>query len=134
MAVLSGEGLLRRRDIGIWMVGLAGGLLSARPAQSGSVDADARRAFRKIGIGPEQAEAYAQLYDEFLRSRNMQMRRVLNSHSGEELPVIARKRARRAAKKSVKQMRAVLTEDQLEYYEAYLELNNQIFLREAGLR
>lgn len=120
--------------MGIWMLGLAGGLLSARAALGGSLESDARRAFRKIGIGPEQADAYAQLYEEFLRSRNMQMRRVLNSRSGEELPVIAKKRARRAAKKSVKQMREVLTEEQIEYYEAYLELDNQLFLREAGLR
>ncbi len=104
------------------------------PARSGTLESDARRAFRKIGIGPEQAEPYAVLYEEFLRNRNMQMRRVLNSRSGEELPVIARKRARRAAKKSVKQMREVLTEQQLEYYEAYLEIETKIFLREAGLR
>ena len=47
---------------------------------------------------------------------------------------MAKKRARRAANKSVKKMRAVLTEQQLKYYEEYLDLVNQIFLREAGLR
>ena len=92
------------------------------------------KAFRKIGVGPEQTEAYAILYEKFLSSRNSQIRRVLNSSSGEELPVKVKKKARRAAKKSVKQMAAVLTEQQLEYYEAYLEVANKLFLREAGLR
>ena len=62
------------------------------------------------------------------------VRRVLAGTSGEQVPVMAKKKVRRAAKKSVKQMRAVLTEHQLVYYEEYLELANRIFLREAGLR
>ena len=134
MVAVSADSVLRRRDILVGLSGVAAGLLWVSPARSGTLDSDARRAFRKIGIGPEQAEPYAALYEEFLRNRNMQMRRVLNSRSGEEVPVMARKRARRAAKKSVKQMREVLTEQQLEYYEAYLEIETKIFLREAGLR
>ena len=108
--------------------------MSAPTARSGSDAYDARRVFRKIGIGPDQSEAYSELYEKFVSNRDMQMRRVLNTRSGEEVPVMAKKRARRAAKKSVKEMRAVLSDDQLKYYEEYLELNNKIYLREAGLR
>ena len=111
-----------------------GGLFWANPGFGDSLDVEAGKAFRKIGIGPNQAEAYAKLYEDFLRSRNMQVRRVINSRSGEEVPVMAKKRARRAANKSVKNMRAVLTEQQLKYYAEYLELANKIFLRDAGLR
>ena len=108
--------------------------LSAIPAAADNLQQEAAKVFRKIGIGPEQSEGYTRLYEQFLRNRNMQVRRVLNSRSGEEVPVMARKRVRRAASKSVKQMRAVLTEQQIRYYEEYLELANKIFLREAGLR
>ena len=107
---------------------------SAIPAAADNLQKEAAKVFRKIGIGPEQSESYAQLYEVFLKNRNMQVRRVLNTRSGEEVPVMARKRVRRAAKKSVKQMHAVLTEQQIKYYEEYLELANQIFLRDAGLR
>ena len=109
-------------------------IFAAMPALAGKLEEQANSALRKIGIGPNQAEAYAQLYEAFLRNRNSQIRRVLNSRSGEEVSVVARKRAQRAARKSVKQMRAVLSDHQLEYYEEYLKYANQIFLRDAGLR
>jgi len=104
------------------------------PSQAASLDWEAQKVFRKIGIGPDQAEDYARLYEQFLSYRASQIRRVMNSHTGEELPVMVKKKARRAAKKSVKQMRAVLSEQQLQFYEQYLELANRIFLRDAGLR
>ncbi len=95
---------------------------------------DVNKTFSKIGIGPEQIDRYTQLYDDFLRARNQAVRRVLNSNSGESVPVLVRKRVGRVAKKSVKQMSDVLTEQQLKYYEQYLELANKLFLRESGLR
>ncbi|MEM7096707.1 MAG: hypothetical protein AAF541_00495 [Pseudomonadota bacterium] len=98
------------------------------------LEQEAAKIFRKIGIGPEQSEAYVTLYEEFLKSRNMQVRRVINSRSGEELVVMAKKRSRRAANQSVKKMRSVLTDQQLKYYKEYLDLVNEIFLRDAGLR
>ena len=104
------------------------------PALADNLQQEAGKVFRKIGIGPEQSEAYSRLYEQFLKQRNMQVRRVLNSRSGDEVPVMARKRVRRAANKSVKDMEAVLTEQQLKYYAEYLELANKIFLRDAGLR
>lgn len=109
-------------------------VLGASPAHGASLDVEAGKMFRKIGIGPEQAEPYAVLYEEFLKSRNAQVRRALKNASGEDANVMAKKRCRRAAKKSLKKMGAVLTEHQLEYYEQYLELANKVFLRDAGLR
>ncbi len=102
--------------------------------QAGSLEQDAFKVYRKIGVGPTQTEPFTQLYEEFVRYRNGQMRRVLNSRTGEEVSVVAKKKARRAAKKSVKKMRAVLSEEQLVYYAEYLELDNQIYLRNNGLR
>lgn len=104
------------------------------PSHAASLDREAQKVFRKIGIGPEQTEPFAQVYEQFLSYRASQIRRVLNGRVGEEVPVVAKKKARRAAKKSVKQMRAILTEQQLKYYEEFLELDNRIFLRNAGLR
>lgn len=122
-------------------MGLVGGgllcvsfVLGASPSYGASLDYEAEKMFSKIGIGPEQAEPYAVLYEEFLRSRNSQVRRVLKNATGEDSNVMAKKRARRAAKKSVKNMEAVLTDLQIEYYEQYLELANKVFLRDAGLR
>jgi hypothetical protein len=103
-------------------------------AQAASVETKAAKTFRKIGVGPEQTEAYAELYEKFLKSRNSQVRRVLKNAQGEQVSVMAKKKARRAANQSVKKMGAVLTELQLKYYAQYLEITNQIFLREAGLR
>jgi len=103
-------------------------------ANSASLDSEAGRALRKIGIGPEQSEAFSKEFAKFLRSRNMQVRRVLKNHTGGEVSVMARKRVRRAANKSVKQMRSVLSEKQIKYYEQYLEKSNKIFLRDAGLK
>ena len=126
--------MLSRRGINSAFLIALGGLFWAKPGFGDSLVVKANKAFRKIGVGPDQAEAYAKLYEEFLRSRNMQVRRVINSRTGEEVPVMAKKRARRAAKKSVKSMRAVLTEQQCKDYAEYLELANEVFLRDAGLR
>lgn len=122
--------------IGVLLLSLALmlGLGASLPSHAANLDREAHKAFRKIGVGPTQTENFAQLYEEFLSYRASQIRRVLNNRAGEEVPVVAKKKARRAAKKSVKQMRAILTEQQLEYYEEYLELDNRIFLRNAGLR
>jgi len=121
-----------------WLWGLlASALLSALAVQTleaASLDREAAKAFRKIGISAEQADAYSKLYDDFLRSRASQVRREMKNRTGSELPVMAKKKAQRAARKSVKKMRAVLSELQLKYYEEYLDLANQIFLRDAGLR
>jgi hypothetical protein len=109
-------------------------MLAASPVYGASLDYEAGKMFRKIGISSEQAEPYALVYEKFLKSRNSQVRRALNNSTGGDQPVMAKKRARRAAKKSVKKMGAVLTEHQLEYYEQYLDLANKVFLRDAGLR
>ena len=105
------------------------------PVIADSLAQKVNKAFSKIGIGPEQAEAYSLLYDEFLKSRNMAIRRVLKNEAGESVAVLARKRIKRAAKKSVRKMKSkkVLTEQQLKFYAQYLDLANQLFLREAGL-
>lgn len=113
---------------------LCGTLLFGSFAQAASLETKAAKTFRKIGVGPEQTEAYAELYEKFLKSRNSQVRRVLKNAQGEQVSVMAKKKARRAARQSVKKMDTVLTELQLKYYAQYLEITNQIFLREAGLR
>ncbi len=109
-------------------------VVCAEIAHADKLAQEVNSAFRKIGVGPEQIEPYTQLYEKFLLDRNMQVRRVMNNRMGEQLTVLARKRSARAARKSVKQMRVVLTDDQLKYYEEYLELANKLFIREAGLR
>ena len=113
---------------------LIGGLTLAMIATAASLENEAAKAFRKIGVGPEQTLRYADLYEKFLKRRNSNVRRAMNKYYGEELPIQARKAARRAARKSVKDMTEVLTPLQLEYYETYLELANKVFLRDAGLR
>lgn len=100
---------------------------------SSALERDANKAFRKIGVSEAQMQAYTIVFEAFLRNRNQAIRRVLNSNTGDAVPVLAKKRARRAARKSVKNMRAVLNEDQIPYYEAYLEAANKVFLRNAGL-
>ena len=126
---------MTRRDIaGFCTALICGTLLCGSFAQAASLEAKAAKTFRKIGVGPEQTEAYAELYEKFLKSRNSQVRRALKNAQGEQVSVMAKKKARRAAKQSVKNMGVVLTELQLKYYEQYLEVTNQIFLREAGLR
>ena len=112
---------------------LIGGLTLAMIATA-SLENEAAKAFRKIGVGPEQTLRYADLYEKFLKRRNSNVRRTIYKYYGEELPIQARKAARRAARKSVKDMAEVLTPLQLEYYETYLELANKMFLRDAGLR
>jgi hypothetical protein len=109
-------------------------LLCALPTHGDTLDNKAAKAFGKIGLGPEQAEAFSTVHESFLKKRNMQMRRVLNSRSGEEVNVVAKKKARLSAKRAVKDMQGVLTDLQLKYYAEYLELANEVFLRDAGLR
>ena len=124
----------RRGMMGLFGALACGGSLCAGHAWGDKLDVAAGKAFRKIGIGPEQAEAYAALYEAFIRNRNSQIRRVLNNNSGSgEVPFMAKKRARRAAKKSVKKMQAVLSEQQLKLYADYLKLDNEAFLHRAGL-
>lgn len=109
-------------------------LVCAGNALGDKLEREVGKAFSRIGIGPHQTEAYSVLYEKFLKKRNAAMRKVRNRSSGEEVGVKAKKAARRAAKKSVKEMADVLTELQLKYYEEYLEAANKLFLREAGLR
>lgn len=110
------------------------GLLATSGVQAATLDDQVAKAFSKIGIGPEQAEAFSQQHEAFLKARNMQMRRVLNSHSGEEVSVVAKKKARLSAKRAVKKMRGILSDLQMKYYAEYLALANEQFLRDAGLR
>jgi hypothetical protein len=58
-------------------------MLAASPVYGASLDYEAGKMFRKIGIGPEQAEPYALVYEEFLKSRNSQVRRALKIRPGE---------------------------------------------------
>ena len=81
-----------------WLALIA--LLFAGIVHGASLDVEAGRALGKIGIGPEQAEAFSAEFDRFLRSRNMQVRRVLKNHSGEEVNVMARKRVARGRRGS----------------------------------
>ena len=103
-------------------------------AGAASLEADADRALRKIGIGPEQAPAYGEQYAAFIKKRDVYVQRALRKATGEQAGPHARRAARRAAKRSVKAMSEVLSADQLKYYEAYLELDNKIYLRANGLR
>ena len=116
----------------VWVVLLC--LLLTGGVQAATLDEQVAKAFSKIGIGPEQAEAISQQHEVFLKRRNMQMRRVLNSRSGEEVSVMAKKKARLTAKRAVKKMQGILSELQIRYYAEYLELANEQFLRDAGLR
>ncbi len=109
-------------------------LLCVSQALADSLDREARKAFRRIGIGPEQAEAYAIMYEEFLSKRYAFVRRTMHRSSGEEVPVKVKMAAARAARRSIKDMKKVLNEKQLEYYEAYIKLDNKQFLRDTGLR
>ena len=109
-------------------------LLLTGGVQAATLDEQVAKAFSKIGIGPEQAEAFSQQHEVFLKRRNMQMRRVLNSRSGEEVSVMAKKKARLTAKRAVKKMQGIISELQIRYYAEYLELANEQFLRDAGLR
>ena len=107
--------------------------LSWQHVAAESLDRRTQKAFSRIGIGPDQAEQYSEIFEQFLKKRNSYVRRVLNRQS-EGTPVKARKAANRAAKWSVKEMRKVLDEDQMKYYEEYVELANRVFVRDAGLR
>lgn len=109
-------------------------LLCVSTAVAEPLDQRAGKAFRRIGIGPHQTEAYATAYEEFLKKRSSSVRRVVNRSQGEEVPVKAKKAARRAAKRSMKDMEKILTPKQLELYAEYIELDNQQFIRAAGLR
>ena len=109
-------------------------LLLTTVASASNLETQAARTFSKMGIGPEQTLKYTELFEKFLKKRNSNVRRAMNKYYGEELPIQARKAARRAARKSLKDMAEVLTPLQLQYYEEYLDLANKIFLREAGLR
>ncbi|MEM7078808.1 MAG: hypothetical protein AAF513_09290 [Pseudomonadota bacterium] len=123
---------LNRRWATIALAVLCGALFG--PAQASNLERDANKAFRKIGVSEAQMPRYAEAFETFLRKRNLAVRRVLNANSGDVVPVLAKKRARRAARKSVKQMRGILTEEQIPYYEAYLEAANKVFLYNAGLK
>ena len=127
--------MLRLVSQGLVRVCLLMGVLSlGLAAHADRLERDVNKALSRIGVAPEQVEAFQLVYNDFLQNRNMQVRRVLNSRRGEELPVMVRKRVNRAARKSVKAMREVLDSQQLEYYERYLELANELFIRDAGLR
>ena len=103
-------------------------------ARAETLDARTAKAFRRIAIAPEQTEAWVQTYEQFLRDRNEQITRALDRAEKDNVPGLARRRANQAAKRSVWAMRSVLSEEQLKHYAAYLELANELFLREAGLR
>ena len=103
-------------------------------AQAETLDAKTAKAFRRIAIAPDQTDAWVQTYEQFLRDRNEQITRVLDRSDEAKRRAMARKRANQAAKRSVWAMRSVLSEEQLRHYSVYLELANELFLREAGLR
>ena len=124
--------MLKRRSLLCAVLTL--GLINIVPGYADSLDSQLLKAYRKIGVGPDQTEAYAVAYEKFLKKRNAYVRRALHRASGEEVPVKTKKAAARAARGSMKVMRKVLSEHQLEYFEQYVKLSNKQFLRDAGLR
>ena len=95
---------------------------------------EVNRAFSKMGVGPEQFDDYTRLFNQFLNRRDSAVKRSMAHPGSDNVAALARKRIRVAAKKSVKQMRAVLSEEQIVYYEANLAAANKLYLRESGLR
>ena len=74
-------------------------LFCVSQALADSLDREARKAFRRIGIGPEQTEAYAIIYEKFLSKRYAFVRRTMNRSFGEEVPVKVKMAAARAARR-----------------------------------
>ena len=124
---------MKRRRVLIGALTLIGGAGVSLKTAAAPLDRRLRRALSRIGVGPEQADAFARLMSQVERRRQSQLRRALNNRDGTDLREYLKKRLRREAKRAVRLSKEILHEDQLGYFEEYLKLSNEKFLIDVGL-
>lgn len=108
-------------------------IVAALLCTAATLDSKVNRALSRIGVGPEQANAFAEVMESVDRRRNSQARRAINNRDGADLREYLKKRLRREGRRATREMRNVLSEDQIPYFERYIKLSNDKFLRDAGL-
>lgn len=79
-----------------------------------------------------QEEAFREALKEYHAARNGSVRRV--SRQGGDIPTRVARDLRRLARRTLNEMGEILEPDQLEHLEKYLELANEQYMTQAGLR
>ncbi len=79
-----------------------------------------------------QYDAFREVLSDYHEARNGATRRV--SRQGGDIPTRVARDLRRLANRTLKDMGEVLEPEQLEHMERYLELSNEQYMTQAGLR
>ncbi len=83
-------------------------------------------------VTPAQYDAFREVLRDYHQARNGATRRV--SRQGGDIPTRVARDLRRLASRTLKDLGEVLEPEQLEHIESYLELANEQYMTQAGLR
>ncbi len=86
----------------------------------------------KLDLKPDQVEAFQDRVNEYFAERNGAQRRI--GRQGGAIDVRVRRDLRRVENRAVEAMASTLTPEQLEKYRRFVQIGNQQYMANAGLR
>ena len=86
----------------------------------------------KLDLKPDQVEAFQERVNEYFAERNGAQRRI--GRQGGAIDVRVRRDLRRVENRAVEAMTSTLTPEQLEKYRRFVQIGNQQYMANAGLR
>ena len=114
------------------MLAIVLGVAQAGWAAEKSYEDRMRLQLELAAVTPAQYDAFREVLRGYHQARNGATRRV--SRQGGDIPTRVARDLRRLASRTLKDLGEVLAPEQLEHVESYLELANEQYMTQAGLR
>ena len=114
------------------MLAIALGVAQAGGAAEKSYEERMRLQLELAAVTPAQYDAFREVLRDYHQARNGATRRV--SRQGGDIPTRVARDLRRLASRTLKDLGEILAPEQLEHIESYLELANEQYMTQAGLR
>ena len=115
-----------------WILSVALAVGQFAWAADAGYEARLRLQLEKTAVTTEQYDAFREVLREYHEARNGATRRV--SRQGGDIPTRVARDLRRLASRTLKDMEDILQPEQLAHMEKYLELANEQYMTQAGLR
>ncbi|MYE81888.1 MAG: hypothetical protein F4X36_08590 [Gammaproteobacteria bacterium] len=115
-----------------WMLAIALGIAHGGWSADKSYEDRLLLQLELTAVTAAQEEAFREALKDYHAARNGSVRRV--SRQGGDIPTRVARDLRRLARRTLNEMGEFLEPDQLEHVEKYLELANEQYMTQAGLR
>ena len=115
-----------------WILAVALGVAQAAWSAEKSYEDRMRLQLELAAVTPAQYDAFREVLRDYHQARDGATRRV--SRQGGDIPTRVARDLRRLASRTLKDLGEILDPEQLEHIESYLELANEQYMAQAGLR